>query len=68
MFYNRNKNGLMVKKVSLVVLIFLLSMGAIAQELKYERKSISYVNILLVSDPSIEIEQEESEYIIKKAS
>ncbi len=56
----------MVKKVSLVVLIFLLSMGAIAQELKYERKSISYVNILLVSDPSIEIEQEESEYIIKK--
>ncbi|WP_159421233.1 hypothetical protein [Candidatus Kryptonium thompsonii] len=57
-----------MKKVSLVVLIFLLSMGAIAQELKYERKSISYVNILLVSDPSIEIEQEESEYIIKKAS
>ncbi|MFN3135935.1 MAG: hypothetical protein ACK44H_10265, partial [Candidatus Kryptonium sp.] len=55
-----------MKKVLLIVLIFLLSMGVVAQELKYERKSISYANILLVSDPSIKVEPKESEYIVKK--
>ncbi len=49
-----------------IVLILSLSIGVVAQDLKYERKSISYANILLVSDPSIKVEKKESEYIIEK--
>jgi hypothetical protein len=43
--------------------IFTLTMG---QELKYERKSISYVDVLLVSNPEIKIEGKQASYLIKK--
>ncbi|MEN3038983.1 MAG: hypothetical protein ABDI07_07530 [Candidatus Kryptonium sp.] len=48
------------------VVIFIITTGLIAQDLKYERKSISYANVLIVSDPSIKVEPKEEEYIIKK--
>jgi len=54
-------------KMGLLILLSLfLNLGLMAQDLKYERKSISYANVLIVSDPSIKIEQKEAEYIIKK--
>jgi len=43
--------------------IFTLTMG---QELKYERKSISYVDVLLISNPEIKIEGKQASYLIKK--
>jgi hypothetical protein len=43
--------------------IFTLTMG---QELKYERKSISYADVLLVSNPEIKIEGKQASYLIKK--
>jgi hypothetical protein len=43
--------------------IITLTMG---QELKYERKSISYVDVLLVSNPEIKIEGKQASYLIKK--
>jgi hypothetical protein len=50
--------------IALILLfIFTLTMG---QELKYERKSISYVDVLLVSNPEIKIEGKQASYLIKK--
>lgn len=56
----------MKKGLPIFLLLFLLNVGLMAQDLKYERKSISYASILLVLDPSIKIEQSEREYLIKK--
>lgn len=55
-----------MRKVFVVILIFIITAGLIAQDLKYERKSISYANVVIVSDPSIKVESKEQEYIIKK--
>ncbi len=56
-----------MNKVLLKVLIlpFILTL-AMGQELKYERKSISYVDILLVSNPEVKIEGEQASYLVKK--
>ncbi len=56
-----------MNKVLLKVLIlpFILTF-AMGQELKYERKSISYVDILLVSNPEVKIEGEQASYLVKK--
>jgi hypothetical protein len=49
------------------IILFLSSLNlAIAQGLKYERKSISYVDILYLSDRDIKIEDEQKKYLLKK--
>ncbi len=49
-----------------IIFLIVLSGFLIAQDLKYERKSISYANVILVSDPSIKIEAKQADYMIKK--
>jgi len=53
-----------MKKV--LVFIILFSWGIALGQLKYERKSISYANAVIVSDPSIRIEPKEATYLVKK--
>lgn len=53
-----------MKKV--LVFIILFSWGIALGQLKYERKSISYANAVIVSDPSIRIESKEATYLVKK--
>jgi hypothetical protein len=49
------------------IILILSSLNlAIAQGLKYERKSISYVDILYLSDRDIKIEDEQKKYLLKK--
>jgi hypothetical protein len=48
-----------------LILPFILTL-TMGQELKYERKSISYVDVLLVSNPEIKIEGKQASYLIKK--
>ena len=56
-----------MNRVFVIVLIlpFILTL-TMGQELKYERKSISYVDVLLVSNPEIKIEGKQASYLTKK--
>ncbi len=53
-----------MKKI--LVFIILFFWGIALGQLKYERKSISYVNAVIVSDPNIKLNQKEAVYLLKK--
>jgi hypothetical protein len=60
------KVAMFMNRAFTIILILSSLNIVIAQGLKYERKSISYVDILYLSDPEIKIGEERKKYLLKK--
>jgi hypothetical protein len=60
------KEVIFMNRAFTIILILSSLNIVIAQGLKYERKSISYVDILYLSDPEIKIGEERKKYLLKK--